>query len=250
MKSNFLTTKNFWSSNRGDISLDISHAVPIVNWIENNVNLDDSNIQSCIEIGCYPGRFLTIFGQHGIELNGIDYAPGTIKIKRQLEKAGYDVNEIHESDFFEFKTSRKFDIVCSFGFIEHFKNWEKVIEKHMELVNDGGYLIVEVPNYRGFFQRIPRLIFDYKNYRLHNINAMSPKKWEKNAKANNFKTLSIDYFGGYRIGLSNKTSNKVIKKFKKIIILFFSIIIKLLFKGKQDKSYSFFIGMICQKVKN
>lgn len=43
----------------------------------------------------------------------------------------------------------------SFGFIEHFIEWEKAIDKHWELLNAHGYLIIGVPVF-GLFQLILR----------------------------------------------------------------------------------------------
>jgi len=51
-----------------------------------------------------------------------------------------------------FNNPHKFDIVASFGFIEHFTNWVEILESHISLLNNNGYLIVEVPNFIGPFQ--------------------------------------------------------------------------------------------------
>ncbi len=31
--------------------------------------------KSCLELGCFPGRYLAVFGELGYELNGLDLTP-------------------------------------------------------------------------------------------------------------------------------------------------------------------------------
>jgi hypothetical protein len=52
-------------------------------WIEAYVpNVAGAN-KTCIEIGCYPGRYLSVFGELGYELFGID-----LKIKLKYCQRG------------------------------------------------------------------------------------------------------------------------------------------------------------------
>jgi SAM-dependent methyltransferase len=49
-------------------------------------------------------------------------------------------------DFFKPFPLGNFDAVCSFGFIEHFDDSKLVVDKHVEILKEGGHLIITVPN--------------------------------------------------------------------------------------------------------
>ena len=106
-----------------------------------------------IEIGCYPGRYLSVLGDLGYELNGVDLTPKTKQLHEHLTDAGYQVGRISHADFITFATTEKYQVVTSFGFIEHFENYWEVIMKQAELVAEKGYLVISAPNFRGFFQQ-------------------------------------------------------------------------------------------------
>lgn len=52
----------------------------------------------------------------------------------------------------------KFDVVCSFGFIEHLYNPRKALEVHADLLKSGGTLICLIPNLKGLPGRIMDLV--------------------------------------------------------------------------------------------
>jgi len=74
-------------------------------------------------------------------------------------------------DFLKDLPPRKFDVVGSFGFVEHFTNLREVLSRHVELVNEGGYVVIGVPNFR-WGQYLIRLVLDRKTLNRHNLDAM------------------------------------------------------------------------------
>lgn len=48
-------------------------------------------------------------------------------------------------DIFKINFSKRFDIICSFGFIEHFPDKRKVLEIHKKFLAHDGYVIIIVP---------------------------------------------------------------------------------------------------------
>lgn len=153
---------------------------------------------SAIEIGCFPGRFLTVFGELGYRLNGIDLNPKVTQIKPPLEKYGYAVDDIYYQDFLSMSSSQKYDVVSSFGFIEHFINLEEILLKHVSLLSDGGYLVLETPNFKGKIQYLFHLLFDTPNLKRHVIKNMDPFYWKEILDRSGFKFeyLSCEYIGG------------------------------------------------------
>jgi 2-polyprenyl-3-methyl-5-hydroxy-6-metoxy-1,4-benzoquinol methylase len=48
-------------------------------------------------------------------------------------------------DLFQFSCKKRYQIVSSFGLIEHFKDKRSILAKHKELLSDNGYAIILVP---------------------------------------------------------------------------------------------------------
>ena len=149
-----LASQDYWDDAYANYSLHdkVGDDDIVKKWILNNVQ--KGNGLSCLEIGCFPGRYLTVMGDLGYTLSGVDLTP---RVKDEfpewLKSEGYSVGTFVQEDFFKFQPKQKFDLVCSFGFIEHFTNWESVLLKHIELINETGYLVIETPNFRGWVQK-------------------------------------------------------------------------------------------------
>ena len=77
----------------------------------------------------------------------------------------------NNTDFFNFSTDRKYDIVFSLGFIEHFNNTRDVILRHVDLLASSGLLLIVLPNLLGLNGWIQRR-FDKENYDVHNLKSM------------------------------------------------------------------------------
>ena len=211
-----LATLDYWIKAQGELSIYLNENNIIENWI--NENLHDKNIETSIEIGCYPGKFLTVLGKKGVEVNGIDYIPEVTSMGEIFKRNGYNVGEFINADFTKFKSEKKYDCVMSFGFLEHFINWEEIFEMHLKLVGDNGYVIIEVPNFKGILQKLPRYIFDHQNYKRHNIDSMNLKEWNRILEKNEFEIISSCYFGGYDLWFEQYWENKYIQKAKKVLI--------------------------------
>jgi len=167
-------------------------------WIEAHIPPAGDTPRTCLEIGCYPGRFIAVFGELGYTLFGIDLADDLAELPEWLEQSGYRVGSFWREDFSAFDPQRKFDIVTSFGFIEHFTNWEEILRKHMALVADKGHLIVEAPNFTGRFQNWLHLNFDKANYARHHLPAMDIDKWAALIEQCGFEIIYAGYFGKFR----------------------------------------------------
>lgn len=155
-----------------------------------------SNGGKAIEIGCYPGGFLTVLGDLGYELHGIDRTPYLPALAQWLSEQGYRVGELSIADFHHFSTPLKFDVVCSFGFIEHFRDYLDLLKKHAQLVEKNGYLFISTPNFRGTVQRIFHFLLDHKNLKRHHLQSMNPKAWKETLLSLNFEIVFSGYGGG------------------------------------------------------
>ncbi len=155
---------------------------------------------SCLELGCFPGRFLALFGQMGYELNGLDLTPRVEQdLGPWLKSQGFRVGSISRGDAFTHDFGRRFDVVCSFGLIEHFPNWDVLVQRHAHWVAPGGLLAVSAPNFRGRCQHSYHKHFDAENLAGHNLEAMDPAAWRRVVEALGFSIVQCGYIGPFDI---------------------------------------------------
>ncbi len=165
--------------------------------------------KTCFEIGCFPGNYLTVFGELGYQLNGIDITPRVVKdLPNWFAQQGFDIGTFKQADIFEFSAIDKFDVVCSFGFIEHFRNWKELIKIQASLVKKGGYIVIETPNFRGFVQYAIHYLLDRENLKRHYLPSMKPQKWKKLLDKMGFEIIYSNYFEEFDYWLDKAPENQ------------------------------------------
>lgn len=127
-----------------------------------------------IEIGCAPGKYLAwVAVKCRAQTSGLDYSETGIENCRQLFKAMKLDVDLHHGDFFDNDLPKSyFDVVSSFGFIEHFDDPTNAVRKHIELLVSGGVALITIPNYGGFLGKLQAKC-DPENLSLHNTSIMS-----------------------------------------------------------------------------
>ena len=202
----------------------------------------------CIEIGCIPGRFMIAFNKmFGYKVSGIDFCDLT-STKRNLKERGINF-ELFEEDFEKFKPNKKYDVVSSFGFIEHFDNPDIQINKMIGMLKKGGYLVMGLPNFR-HGQYILHKILDNQTFKNHYIEIMDLKVIKEIMKQHNLKTLYLGYYKPFQYWHSNK--NKIMKLINFPLILFSNILnrfmdvvgMNLHFTNKYFSPYIVYIGRL------
>jgi SAM-dependent methyltransferase len=157
-----------------------------------NVPLADDNIRvfvkkhippsagDCIEIGCSPGGFLTLFGELGYTLHGIDFDPRIqTELPAWLDTKNFKHGQFIVDNFTTYAFSRDYDVVYSLGFIEHFTNWIDIVIRHAEIVKPNGWLLIGAPNYAGIVQRVLHKLLEEDNYKTHVTASMNPAMWKQ-----------------------------------------------------------------------
>lgn len=194
-----LTDEKYWSDSYGSqvvFSDQHDHAVAVFL----NQHLDDGHGKTSLEAGSFPGAFIPTVARKGYLVHGVDFNSGNTKdLPDWLRSLGLPVGEFWRDDFFDFikDDTKRFDLVCSFGLIEHFENFEEVIKTHMDLVKPGGQLIITTPNFRGWMQFLPHRLFDNENLKKHYLPSMNPAKWRRLLESHGFTVNFSGYFGGY-----------------------------------------------------
>ncbi|AUX40603.1 3-demethylubiquinone-9 3-methyltransferase [Sorangium cellulosum] len=152
---------------------------------------------SFLEIGCAPGRILAEFcGRLGFTAYGLDYAGDPSIIEQALTARGIRLGKVEKGDFFSWNPGEKFDIVASFGFIEHFDDAAAVVDRHFEMVKPGGMVVVSMPNFAGG-QKALHWLFDRRNLDGHNTRIMNVPFLEAAARRNRAEIVQARYTGGH-----------------------------------------------------
>ena len=250
MDNNSLASKEHWETTYENIKYaEVSDNSEISVWLKEQIKDNFNNHKTCFEIGIFPSSYSTIFGKMGYQINGIDRVSEVNKsMKEWLLHKGYNVGDLFCEDFFKFNTKNKYDIVCSFGFIEHFKNFEEVIKRHTLLVKDNGFIILENPNFRGLVQNFLKYFLDKKNLDIHYLPSMNFYRWEKVLTDAGFEIIAKDYLGKFSFQTYPQKRNFIQKKLIKFINDNRYFIKKQLFK-KSSKHYSPNMILLAKKIK-
>jgi SAM-dependent methyltransferase len=133
-----------------------------------------------IELGCAPGYCSAAvgFGKR-IKMHGVDFSESADAYLQTMNSVGHSDAELIRADLLRFDIQRTYDVVASFGLIEHFSGADlrEVLDLHDRLLRPGGRLIIEVPNFNGFPGFWHRT-FDKPSFLLHNIDVMRPSTFD------------------------------------------------------------------------
>ena len=153
-----------------------------------------------IEIGSAPGHHLVRLARaFGYVPYGVEYSEAGVRLNRMVF-ASHNIdpsNVIHAdflSDEFQSRYRHCFDIVLSRGFIEHFSNPDDVVQKHVNLLSDGGHLVVTIPNLTGWYYPW-EAIFDREVLAMHNTQIMDKEEFGRLFHGKGLKPLYCDYYG-------------------------------------------------------
>jgi len=175
-----LTSRSHWEKRQGSGILKVrSFNIPMLNFLKKIIPHGKQNKLEFLEVGCIPGRYLLYFSKIlGYKVEGVDYVEEIKQVEETLKFYGVSDFHVHKKDFFKFESQKKYDVVASFGFIEHFQNSQKVVDLHTRLVKKGGYIVLMVPNLnylqRKFLARSNPTMFE-----THNMDILKPEALNK-----------------------------------------------------------------------
>ncbi len=209
-----------------------------------------------IEIGSAPGETLIKLKESfGLIPYGVEYSePGVELNRKNFIEHNIDPDNVIHADFssleFQEKYKGYFDVVISVGFIEHFDNPKEIIDRHFNLISDRGFLIVIIPNVRGFNYFLG-YIFNKDILPLHNLKIMQEKEFCGLFDREILDVKLCRYYGTFDFGLFNtkeKSPMRFLLSFCKMCQAFLNVIFPWLFKDKGSESsffspYLIFIGV-------
>jgi len=205
---NNLTEKSFWEEGWKDFK---PSKVPQNTFFTKYIPKEVMEKSNFIEIGGFPGTYSTYFYlKFGLDVTLLDYY-----INEQIVEQVETVNQIPkgtihciEADFFTFNSEKKYDVVFSTGFIEHFQDTKDVIHRHIELLSEEGVLLILLPNFRGLNGLLNK-IFNKESYKAHNINSMRMDFLREIMHETDLQNVTVQYTSKPMLWLS--TRNKVLK---------------------------------------
>ncbi len=105
-----------------------------------------------LELGCGGSAFLPYFSREfGLQVDGMDYSERGCELARLMCQVNGVNTQIVCSDFFHAPPEMlgAYDVVASFGVVEHFTDTEKTLAQFAKFLRPGGLMITTVPNLDG-----------------------------------------------------------------------------------------------------
>jgi hypothetical protein len=213
MNENRMTTEDTWQkhwSGRNyiqyvsktysyhDVINRISHQIPIGG--------------SCIELGGFPGYFSIYFKKYcGFVPTLIDYY-----FDKKIFKDIIDFNGLSESDIccikddvFTHSPNNRYDLVASFGLIEHFTDLHGILRAHIKYMKPGATLLIGLPNFRGINGLLQKY-FDPENLSIHNLDVMNLALIKNNLKDLGLLHVDVSYYPSTQVWIENISDRGVI----------------------------------------
>lgn len=181
---------------------------------------------TAMEIGGYPGimaGYLT--KKYGYKCTIIDYVGSQGTIRKVEQMYGLESNSIDfvVEDIFSVQRAEKFDLVTSYGFIEHFEDIKNILLMHKKFMKDGAHLFCTIPNFKGI-NGLVQFLFDRENLSKHNLKSMNIRLLKKVMAELSFQNIKVYYYGRPTVWLENKSTMDI--KYLKKIIKIVNIILK------------------------
>jgi 2-polyprenyl-3-methyl-5-hydroxy-6-metoxy-1,4-benzoquinol methylase len=153
--------------------------------------LKNRKCETLLEVGCGSSGWLPYFAlKYKLQISGLDYSePGCTLARKNLEMQGIPYDTIICKDIFEpdCTLGKKYDVIFSYGVIEHFENPGSLIQIFAGFLNPGGLVISLVPNLNGLMGTLSRYfvrdilemhrVMDANELRaFHEINGLTTRK--------------------------------------------------------------------------
>lgn len=223
--SDKLTSQDYWESYYGKRHANKQRIINVCSYYDvfwKKLFHSSNDTQTLIEIGGYPGRYLAyLANKYHIKPTCLDYNSEATHIEEVFKIMDVNEFDILQKDFTTYQTAVTYDYVISNGFIEHFEDFDTILDLHVDYIKNNGRLFVMIPNMKGYV-RIYKYFVDYKNLKIHNLNCMNLNVFKNFAKRHNLKIKHLGYYGGFPIGVHQKLNiaQKIIFKVHRYIFKF------------------------------
>jgi 2-polyprenyl-3-methyl-5-hydroxy-6-metoxy-1,4-benzoquinol methylase len=156
-----------------------------------------------LEVGCAKSAWLPYYAQQfGFNVYGLDYSEIGCRQSQQILSSAGVQGEIICADFFSPPASLvgKFDVVVTFGVVEHFSDSQLCIGALAQFLKPGGLLITNIPNLAGWIGTIQKMV----NRPVYDIHVpLDVERLTEAHQQNGVKVLNCDYFLFTNFGVLN-----------------------------------------------
>ncbi|RDK84810.1 class I SAM-dependent methyltransferase [Marinirhabdus gelatinilytica] len=219
---NKLTTQDYWEAYYSKGTVNQRNIINVCSYYDHYWNsFIDKNKQkqTIIEIGGYPGRYLAyLASRYNLAPTSLDYNSDTDKIKEMFEVMEVKNFTILQKDFTVYTPEISYDYVLSNGFIEHFNNFEEILDLHVKYMKKNGKLYVMIPNMKGYVYFYKYLV-DRRNLKIHNLKSMRKRVFKNFAERNDLIIGKLEYFGDFPHAVHQKLNpiQKIICKIHRFL---------------------------------
>ncbi|WP_238858848.1 class I SAM-dependent methyltransferase [Clostridium sp. YIM B02569] len=181
-----------------DYGIGEKYAKDFLEFIIKNIGTDNLNGVRILEIGCGTGYLLSLLKGLGADVVGIE--PGTEGTEIS-NKYGISILK----DFYPSKKlTEKFDLIISYGVLEHINSTSDFLQSVNNQLNEGGKIFLAVPDCEPYIERgdISMLLHEHYNYfikdTLYNViyNSIQFKAY-----------IEKSQFGGFLYGVATNNEN-------------------------------------------
>ncbi|MBE9214512.1 methyltransferase domain-containing protein [Plectonema cf. radiosum LEGE 06105] len=150
-------------------------------------NVGDISQLKTIEVGSGLGIYSFIFARLGAEVTLLDYSKQALTLAEEcFQKHSLKANFILQDALsLNSDLHSRYDVAMSFGTVEHFRYPQRLqmIETHINLVRNGGAIVISVPNKAFFPHEVLKAYLQRKNkWELGYEGAFSRKEFFKLAR--------------------------------------------------------------------
>ncbi len=161
--------------------------------------------KSILEIGCAGGAFLCYFAKYfHYQAYGVDFSDKISETYAMFNYNKLSRPTLFHEDFFSWKAPKTFDIVCSFGFVEHFDNLTEVLQEHVKHLSTDGTLIISMPHF-SHLQYFFHYLVDRENLKKHNTKIMNLIVLKNACNDLSLEIIYLSYYRTFGFWIENKS---------------------------------------------
>jgi len=154
-----------------------------------------------LELGCAPGTMLQRIHRlrPQLRLSGIDYAEqGCRTTAAALQQMGLPPN-VHYGDVRSVQLPKQFDVVVSFGLVEHFDDPVEILLCHARFCRPGGHVAVSMPCFTSPVARFLTARFCPDLVAIHNLEIMNLRTLRAAMHAAGLTNVRVGGDGGHKL---------------------------------------------------
>jgi 2-polyprenyl-3-methyl-5-hydroxy-6-metoxy-1,4-benzoquinol methylase len=166
-----------------------------------------------LEVGCGNSGWLPYFAKSfQFKVSGIDYSEVGCEMERRILAAHTVDGEIIKADMFAppSELPGSFDVVVSFGVVEHFEDTAKAVSACAQFAKPGGLVITNIPNMTGLVGVAQKLL----NRRVFDAHVpVDAKRLSDAHQRSGCEVIECDYFMGTNFSVCNVSgTNSALKR--------------------------------------